>query len=175
MSWPFATPSRIPPRVLDPLLAAHREGSSRLAAARPFPAVECNGLAPVKRLVAASNVVSASILPCIAEELDDGRFVLLATAPWMYLQYGLVSLRGRPWTQTAETLRELVFDAEREATQLERRLLKIMPRGNAPGALYARGTRSWPGPGATEPIPGAFMSDPKSFPRGLLSLVLFLA
>jgi DNA-binding transcriptional LysR family regulator len=123
LTWPFATPSRIPPRVLDPLLAAHREGSSHLAAARPFPAVECSGLSPVKRLVAVSNAVSASILPCIAEELDDGHFVLLGTAPWLYLQYGLVSLRGRPWTQTAEKLRELVFDAEREATQLERRLI----------------------------------------------------
>lgn len=132
MAWPFATPSRIPPRLLDPLLASHRKGSAHLAAARPFPAVECNGLAPVKRLVAASNVVTASILPCIAEELDDGRFVLLATAPWMHLQYGLVSLRGRPWTQTAETLREFVLDAERDATLLEHKLLKIhAPRKRA--------------------------------------------
>ena len=72
MSWPFATPSRIPPRVLDPMLAAHREGSSRLPSARPFPAIVCNGLAPVKRIVAASDVVSASILPCIAEDLEAG-------------------------------------------------------------------------------------------------------
>lgn len=124
MAWPFATPSRIPPRVLDPLLAAHRAGSSRLAATTSFPAVECSGLSPVKRLVAASNAVSAATLPCIADELESGHFVLLATEPWMYLQFGLASLRGRPWTQTAETLRECVFDAERDATQLERRLLK---------------------------------------------------
>ncbi len=104
------------------LLAAHREGSSRLPSARPFPAIECNGLAPVKRIVAASDAVSASILPCIAEELDSGRFVLLATEPWLYLQYGVVSLRGRPWTQTAETLREFVLEAEHEATRLEQRL-----------------------------------------------------
>ncbi len=134
MEWPFATPSRIPPRVLEPLLAAHREGSSRLAAAPPFPAIECSGLSPVKRLVAASNAVSASILPCIADELDSGRFALLATAPWLHLQYGLVSLRGRPWTQTAESLRELVFVAEREATQLERRLIAE----HAPGVRARR-------------------------------------
>jgi len=57
MAWPFATPSRIPPRVLDPMLAAHREGSLRRPFALPFPAVACNGLAPVKRIVAASDVV----------------------------------------------------------------------------------------------------------------------
>ncbi|MBP7608126.1 MAG: LysR family transcriptional regulator [Steroidobacteraceae bacterium] len=143
MAWPFATPARIPPRILDPMLLAHREVSSRLPVARPFPAISCNGLAPVKRLVAASNVVTASILPCIADELDGGRFVLLATEPWMHLRYGLVSLRGRPWTQTAETLRKLVFDAERDATQLERRLLRIhAPRRRARSARAKSAVRS---------------------------------
>jgi DNA-binding transcriptional LysR family regulator len=124
LTWPFAAPARIPPRVLDPLLAAHREGSSRLPAAKPIPAIECSGVALAKRIASVSDVVTAAPLSCIAEELENGRIVLLATEPWLHLQYGLVSLRGRPWTHTAETLREFVFDAERDATQLERRLLK---------------------------------------------------
>jgi LysR substrate binding domain len=123
LAWPFVSPSRIPPRVLDPLLAAHRAGSSRASAARPFPAIVCNGLAPAKRIVAASDAVSASILPCIAEDLGSGRFVLLATEPWMLLNYGVVSLRGRPWTQTAETMRDFAIEAEHDVTQLERKLL----------------------------------------------------
>lgn len=132
LTWPFAAPSRIPPRVLDPMLAAHREGSSRLPAALPFPAIDCNGFAPVKRIVAASNVVSASILPCIAEDLDSGRFKLLATEPWMHLQYGVVSLRGRPWTQTSATMREFVLAAEHDATQLEQRLVEAYVPENDP-------------------------------------------
>ncbi len=61
----------------------------------------------------------------------------------MHLQYGLVSLRGRPWTQTAETLREFVFDAERDATQLERRLLKDhAPRKRARSARAKSAVRS---------------------------------
>ena len=138
MSWPFATPSRIPPRVLDPMLAAHREGSSRLPSGRPFPAIVCNGLAPVKRIIAASDVVSASILPCIAEDLDSGRFVLLATEPWMHLHYGVVSLRGRPWTQTADTLRDLVLEAEHEATGLERALREVHDPERRPRHTRAR-------------------------------------
>jgi DNA-binding transcriptional LysR family regulator len=122
LAWPFAAPSRIPPRVLDPLLAAHRASSSRSSTTRPFPAIECNGLAPAKRIVAASDAVSAAILPCIAEELDSGRFVLLATEPWMLLQYGVVSLRDRPWTQTADTLRSFVLEAESDVAELERKL-----------------------------------------------------
>ena len=123
-AWPFATPSRIPPRVLDPFLAAHRESTARTSSPRAFPAIECNGLAPLKRIIACSDVVTASILTCIATELESGQFVLLGTEPWMHLHYGVVSLRGRRWTQAAEKLREFVLEAEREATQLERRLLE---------------------------------------------------
>jgi DNA-binding transcriptional LysR family regulator len=115
--WPFVTPSRIPPRVLDPLLAAHREGSARQPVARPLPAIQCNGLSAVKRIVATSNAISASILPCIDDELESGRFVLLGTEPWMFLQYGIASLVGRPWTQTAIKLREFVLQAEHEAIE----------------------------------------------------------
>lgn len=122
--WPFATPSRIPPRVLEPLLAAHREASAKKAMPHPFPAIECNGLEPLKRMVVSSDLVTATILPCIAEELEQGTLQLLATEPWMHLQYGIISLRGRPWTQAAETMRELVLDAERAATELGQQLLK---------------------------------------------------
>ncbi|MDH5272171.1 MAG: hypothetical protein OEY13_03740, partial [Gammaproteobacteria bacterium] len=156
-AWPFATPSRIPPRVLEPFLAAYRENAARVVLPRAFPAIECNGLAPVKRIVACSDVVTASILPSIATELETGQFVLLGTEPWMYLQYGVVSLRGRPWTQAAEKLREFVLDADLEATQLEHRLLErhapvsrtmgqrtrsSNPRRKKAGAAGSRRTRS---------------------------------
>lgn len=116
LAWPFATPSRVPPRVLEPMLLAHRVAAGKLPVPRPFPAIECNGLAAVKRIVATSDVVSASILSCIATELESGKFVLLGTEPWMHLHYGIVSLRGRPWTQIAARLRGYVIAAEREAS-----------------------------------------------------------
>jgi DNA-binding transcriptional LysR family regulator len=124
MKWPFATPSRIPPRLLDPLLAAHRASWSRSGTPRPFPAVECNGLEPMKRIVASSDLVTASILPCIADELEQGTLQLLGGEPWMHLHYGIVSLRGRHWTQAAEAMRDLVLEAEQAATVLGERLLE---------------------------------------------------
>jgi DNA-binding transcriptional LysR family regulator len=142
-AWPFATPSRIPPRILDPLLAAHRASTAREATPRAFPAIECNGLAPVKRIVACSDAVSASILPSIATELDSGQFVLLCTEPWLHLQYGVVSLRGRPWTQAAEKLREFALQAEQEATQMERQLLERHgPGGSARRKSMPRSSRA---------------------------------
>jgi DNA-binding transcriptional LysR family regulator len=123
LEWPFAAPGRVPPRILEPMLSAHRAAAKRGAAPRPFPSIQCNGLAPVKRIIAASDAVSASILSCMAREIESGEFVLLATEPWLHLSYGIVSLRGRPWTQAAETFREFVLEAERAATEEERRLV----------------------------------------------------
>ena len=123
LAYPFVAPSRIPPRVLDPMLAAHRASVPRPEHARPFPSIQCNGLAPAKRILASSDAVSATILSCIAGELERGQFVLLGTTPWLHLRYGIVSLKGRPWTQAAETLREFVLEAERQAAAEEHRLL----------------------------------------------------
>lgn len=124
LAYPFVTPSRIPPRILDPMLAAHRAATQKLRDARPFPAIQCNGLAPVKQILASSDAVSATILSCITTELDAGKFVLLGTAPWLHLHYGIVSLKGRPWTQAAEKFLEYVLQAERRAAAEEEHLLE---------------------------------------------------
>jgi DNA-binding transcriptional LysR family regulator len=121
--WPFVTPGRVPPRLLDPMLTAHRTASRRGPAPRPFPSIQCDGLAAVKRILAASDAVSGSILSCIATELEAGQLVLLGTAPWLHLHYGIVSLRGRPWTKAAETFREYVLEAERAVAEEEKRLV----------------------------------------------------
>jgi DNA-binding transcriptional LysR family regulator len=122
LAWPFAAPSRIPPRLLEPMLTAQRTAARRGADPQPFPAIQCNGLAPVKRILAISNVLSASILSCVRTELETGQLVLLGTEPWLRLQYGIVSLKGRPPTQAAERLREFVIEAERATSAEEAQL-----------------------------------------------------
>jgi DNA-binding transcriptional LysR family regulator len=119
LDWPFAAPSRIPPRVLDPLLAAHRAAARRNPRAPPFPSIQCNGLAPVKRILAQSDAVSATMLSLIADELESGALVLLGTEPWLHLNYGIVSLKGRPWTQHAGAFLGFVLEAERTASAVE--------------------------------------------------------
>jgi len=124
LTWPFVTPGRVPPRLLDPLLSMLRGTTGR-----SFPAIECNGLSALKRILASSDCVSASILPCISGELESGSLVLLGTAPWMHLQYGIVSLKGRPWTQAAEKFAAFVREAEHEAAQEEQQLAaRFWPR-----------------------------------------------
>lgn len=130
--WPIVVPARVPPRILDPMLAAQRVALRRVAVRRPFPSIECNALAPAKRIVATSDAIGASILSCIAGELEGGQVVLLGHEPWMHLQYGIVRLRGHPLTQVAELFREFVLDAEAATVREEERLHRKF--GRARGA-----------------------------------------
>jgi DNA-binding transcriptional LysR family regulator len=123
LEWPLVAPGRVPPRVLDPMLAAHRAAMKRSATARPFPAIECNSLAAVKRIVGTSDAITATILSCISSELASGQFVLLSQEPWLHLQYGVTSLKGLPRTRVAERFLEFVLDAERETALEEQRLI----------------------------------------------------
>lgn len=132
-AWPFVAPSRVPPRILDPMLAAHRSASSRLAAGHPFPAIECNGLATAKRIVLNSDAITASIPSCVATELECGLLVLLTREPWMHLHYGIVTLKGQPRTQVAERFLEHVLEAERDVEHEDARLVaRYAPPGHLP-------------------------------------------
>jgi DNA-binding transcriptional LysR family regulator len=140
LAWPFVTPSRMPPRLLDPLLAARRSAARRGVAHRAFPSIQCDGLAPVKRILGSSDAISASILSCISKELASGQFVLLGTEPWLHLHYGIVSLKGRPWTQAAERFREFVLAAETVASREEEELATRFAPGRV--ARRSRGGRA---------------------------------
>jgi len=133
LKWPFATPSRIPPRILDPILAAHRAATRQGVPARPFPSIQCNSLAPIRRILGSSDAVSGTILSCIAQELESGELVLLGTEPWLHMQYGIVSLKGRPWTQAATRFRDLVLEAEADVAREEKRLVAQFGPGAAGG------------------------------------------
>lgn len=142
LRWPFATPSRIPPRVLDPILAAHRAASRQGEPAPPFPSIQCNSLAPIRRILATSDTVAGSILSCIKQDLESGALVLLGTEPWLHLQYGIVTLRGRPWTQAAERFRAFVLEAEAAMAREEERLLARFGPGRPAGRKRSSRGRS---------------------------------
>lgn len=117
--WPFVAPNRIPPRALEPMLAAQRTATDGQVVTRVFPSIECGELATVKRIIEHSDAITALTLSCITAELEDGRYSVLGREPWMYLRYGIVSLKGRPLTHAAERFRELVMAAEAIVTREE--------------------------------------------------------
>lgn len=120
-SFPFVSPARIPPRLLEPMLAAKRTADPA-AAARAFPSVECNSFSAVKSIVAESDAITAATLSSIATELESGSLAVLGSEPWLKVNYGLVRLKGLPMSSASEKFREFVFDAERDVTVEERRL-----------------------------------------------------
>jgi DNA-binding transcriptional LysR family regulator len=122
-AWPFLSPTRLPPRVFEPMLAAQRAVSRSGAVVRPVPTLECASLATLKRLLDETDSLTAAPLPLVAADLASKRFVALGTAPWLHLNYGIVGLKGRPLTQAATRFREFVLEAELEVTAEERRLL----------------------------------------------------
>jgi DNA-binding transcriptional LysR family regulator len=127
-SFPFISPARIPPRLLEPMLAAKRNADPT-AAARAFPSVECNSFSAVKNIVADTEAITAATLSSIAAELESGSFVVLGKEPWLTVNYGLVRPKGLPMSSASEKFREFVFDAERAVTVEEQRLASVLKTG----------------------------------------------
>lgn len=108
-AYPFIAPSRYPPRAMAPMLASRPRD---VDPARPFPAIEIASLAAVKRVVAKGDGYAALSLPLVADELRDGSLVLLGREPWMTLEYGFITLKGRSLTPAASALRDHTRKAE---------------------------------------------------------------
>ncbi len=145
LEWPVLSPSRIPPRVLQPMLASWQEAAGVLATPHPFPAMECGSVSAIKRLVETSDAISAAPIEVVAPDLESGRFVLVRSEPWFFLHYGLVRLSDRTLTQAAQRFREDVLEAEREATAEEDRLVE---RWQRPARRRRDPTARKSGPGA---------------------------
>ena len=122
-SFPFISPARIPPRLLEPTRTAQRKTYPN-ALAWAFPSVECSSLATVKRIVAGSNAITAVTLQVVSSDLESGQFALLGREPWLNVRYGVVDLKGFPLSSAAKRLREFVLEAEHAVSIEEAQLRK---------------------------------------------------
>ena len=138
-AYPFIAPARIPPRLLEPMLQARRKAAGRKAMPHAFPALECNVLAAVKRIVEGSDAMTALTLSCLAAELGQRRLALLGTKPWLSVRYGIVSLKGHPMSSAAMRFRELVAQAETEVASVEdKALARWQSRGETSPPMRAK-------------------------------------
>ncbi len=96
LRYPLAAMARIPPRLLEPALAAIPRSPTSVRDVNVFPALSCSDFSLVRQVVYASNVVLAASLPCVAQALERREMVVLGAEPWMQLNYGIVTLRSRP-------------------------------------------------------------------------------
>lgn len=99
--------TRMPPRVLEPLLRARRADG---AGARHFPSIVHPDLMMNVRLAKALDLVTALPLRLVRDELAAGTLVAIGREPWMRTQFGIAlprRLRSSAATAFAEVLAEV--------------------------------------------------------------------
>ena len=142
--YPFVALAQYPPRALQPLLALRQPVDARRPG-RPFPAIECSSLAATKEILLKSDAIAGLMLPMVAEDLRQGSLVVLGTAPWSYVHYGIVSLKGQSQSDAGKRLVSALRDADasllREEMLLQERLIREpLPKARAAqrrtGALH---------------------------------------
>lgn len=121
--YPFVAASQYPPRALQPMLALRRPVEARRPG-RPFPSVEFGNVAAVRAIVADSDAITVLPLLLAAADLKRGALVALGTAPWSYIQYAVVSLKGVRLSAAASDFVALLKDVEASATRTEERLAR---------------------------------------------------
>jgi DNA-binding transcriptional LysR family regulator len=106
--YPFMALAQYPPRALQPLLALRSPVDAKRPG-RPFPAIEFGSVEAAKRILLASDAIAGVSLSMVADELSRGSLVLLGTAPWSYIHYAVVSLKGQAQSDAGSGfLRELL-------------------------------------------------------------------
>ena len=139
--YPLVAASRIPPRVLQPMLAALPERDAQ-PPGRPFPAIELASLAAVKRLLEKTDAIAPLPLPCVINEVERGTLAVLLAEPWLATNYGFVSLKGQPLSAAARALVEHLREAEaalgREESGLLARRAPAPPMRASPRRRGAR-------------------------------------
>jgi len=121
---PIISPSRVPPRVLEPVLSAIARTKGLQPDANAFPALLCSDFSIIKQVVTGSNAIMASSLSSVRTELERGELVVLGAEPWMHLHYGLVMRKStQPVSSAILTLRDYLVEAERLVSEAEEALI----------------------------------------------------
>lgn len=103
IGYPLATP-KMPSWATEWFAAAFGElGVAALP--RPFPAIECESFAMLKRIVLESNCISACLQATLSKELEEGVMTILSIdAPTLTTQAGIIHLRDHILSALAQDL-----------------------------------------------------------------------
>jgi DNA-binding transcriptional LysR family regulator len=138
LNYPVIQISRLPPRVLKPLLEAL--GASSVAGlSRPVPAIDCPTVPLAVATVAGSDAVMLASLGMLKHELALGRIVPIFHEPWMRTGWAFMKLRHRSLnpatTAFLEALRVAHAASLAEDAILEKRWRARLPQRANPGKV----------------------------------------
>ena len=100
LEYPLIQISRLPPRVLKPLLDALR-ASSKPGVSHPMPAIDCPTVPLAIATVTGSDAVMLASLGMLKHELERGRVVPVFHDSWMRSSWAFMRLRHRSLSPAA--------------------------------------------------------------------------
>lgn len=153
MAYPIVSTSRLTGRITEAFL---HQAPANHRGVTAVPAIACESLAIMKSLARLGDAVAILPMRAMLEELEAGALRVLAPRPpWLYGEFGIITLRGRKASPLAllfaEELRAVDAQTQAEMRALERRLFSstrdAQARTPAPSGRRASGRGSRPHPG----------------------------
>jgi DNA-binding transcriptional LysR family regulator len=131
LDFPLIQVSRLPPRVLKPLLEALGIDSSANLP-RPVPAIDCPTVPLAVATMLGSDAIALASLGLVRRELELGQAVPLVHAGWMRSNWAFMKLRRRSpnlaTTEFLNTVRAAHAECVAEDAALEKRWRARLPR-----------------------------------------------
>ena len=134
LQFPMMMTQRFPISLLKQFLSGEQK-HSRHSDPKSFPAISCESVAAMKKIVAQTDTVTLLPLNVVAEEVHAGKLVVLSAAPpALNVDFGIVRLAHRSLAPIAETFVRILQEVDEELSKFEQR--------NAPKIVGARARRA---------------------------------
>ena len=148
LDYPLVQVSRLPPRVLKPLLD-ELGTSSTAGPSHPVPAIECPTVPLAVATVVGSDAVMLASLGLMKRELALGRIVPVFRESWMRSNWAFMKLRNRSPSPAATAFLAILRDVHgarvAEEARLEKRWRARIPARAATGEVASPSSRRMPG------------------------------
>lgn len=136
LAFPLVSTSRLPPRLLGPIVAAARRSASP-ADVHTAPAITCESLGIMKSIVAGSDAIAILPLTAMVREQASALFTVLPLVePWLQGKFAIIRLARRTPPPSGEVFVRLLLAKDAELTRvtaaMEARL--VADRRPAPAA-----------------------------------------
>jgi DNA-binding transcriptional LysR family regulator len=144
LDYPLIQVSRLPPRVLKPLLEAVGVVSPA-GLSRPVPMLDCPTVPLAIATVVGSDAAMMASLVMMRRELEQGRVVPVFRESWMHTSWAFMKLRHRSLGPAAtgflDTLRAAHAASTAEELELEQRWASRLPQPATPASATPATTR----------------------------------
>jgi DNA-binding transcriptional LysR family regulator len=139
LQFPVVMTSRFPISLLKQFLVDDKKDAT-LSTARSFPAIACESVTTMKKIVAGTNTVTLLPLGVIWDEVQAGHLVVLSLAPpLMNIDIGIVQLAHRSLSPIGEIFVRTLQEVDAELSEFEQKNAPkfLAPRTRARSAAKA--------------------------------------